>query len=340
VYITVVIPPSFVILFVLAMIFGFLDGFHNSANIVATAISSRAVRPRQILSLAALAELMGAFLFGTAVAKTIGAELVSPDAVTVPVVTAAILAAILWKLITWWPGIPSSSSHSLFGGLIGAVIIGAGISALQREGFIKIVLALLLSPILGFIGGYLIMLLTFFMTRRATPKINTFFKRGQLFTAFGLALSHGSNNAQKVMGILVLGLVSSGLSDGFVTPLWVVASAAGAMALGTMFGGQKIIKTVGEKFYKIRPVHGFASQATSAATIFSASLLGGPVSTTQVVSSSIVGVGSAERLSKVRWSVFKDIGLAWILTLPATALLAALLYLPIEYSLGLIAEAS
>jgi PiT family inorganic phosphate transporter len=334
-----VIPPSFVILFVLAMIFGFLDGFHNSANVVATAISSRAMRPRQVLSLAAVAEFLGPFLFGTAVAKTIGADLVSPEAVTVPVVTAAILAAILWKLITWWPGIPSSSSHSLFGGLIGAVIIGAGINALQRDGINKIVLALILSPILGFLGGYLIMLLTFVMTKSATPKINTFFKRGQLFTAVGLALSHGSNNAQKVMGILVLGLVSSGLSDGFVAPLWVIASAAGAMALGTMFGGQKIIKTVGGKFYKIRPVHGFTSQATSAATIFGASLLGGPVSTTQIVSSSIVGAGSAERLSKVRWGVFKDIGLAWILTLPATALLAAALYVPIERSLGLIAGA-
>jgi PiT family inorganic phosphate transporter len=341
VYITVVvIPPSFVILFLLAMAFGFLDGFHNSANVVATVISSRAMRPRQILSIAAVAEFLGPFLFGTAVAKTIGADLVSPEAVTVPVVTAAILAAILWKLITWWPGIPSSSSHSLFGGLIGAVIIGAGIYALQREGFFRIVLALLLSPILGFIGGYLIILLTFFLTRNASPKVNTFFNRGQLFTAVALALSHGSNNAQKVMGVLVLGLVSSGLSDGFVTPFWVIASAAAAMALGTLFGGQKIIKTVGEKFYKIRPVHGFTSQAASAVTIFGASILGGPVSTTQVVSSSIVGAGSAERLSKVRWGVFRDIGLAWIVTLPATALLAALLYVPIEYSLGLISGTS
>jgi PiT family inorganic phosphate transporter len=270
------------------------------------------------------------------VAKTIGSDLVDPEAVTVPVVIAAVLAAILWKLITWWPGIPSSSSHTLFGGLIGAVIISSGVSALQASGLSKIALALLLSPLLGFVGGYLVMLLTLFLTRSSTPRINSFFKRGQIFTSIGLALSHGSNNAQKVMGIIALGMVSTGLSDSFATPIWVVALAAGAMALGTLVGGQRIMKTIGAKFYKIRPVHGFAAQATSATTILGASLLGGPVSTTQVVSSSIVGVGSAERPSKVRWGVFKEIGLAWLLTIPATALIAAILYIPLEYLMGLI----
>lgn len=286
--------------------------------------------------MAAIAEFVGPFLFGVAVAKTIGVDLIDADAVTVPVVMAAILAAIAWKIITWWPGIPSSSSHSLFGGLIGAVIVASGVTALQPEGVMKIVLALLLSPIVGFVGGYLVMLVTLFLTRSSTPAINTLFKRGQLFTSVGLALSHGSNNAQKVMGIIVLGMVSTGLSDTFVTPLWVVALAAGAMALGTLFGGQRIIRTLGARFYKIRPVHGFSSQATSAATVLGASLLGGPVSTTQVVSSSIVGVGAAERPSKVRWGVFSEIGLAWLLTIPATALIAAVLYVPLEYLMDLI----
>ncbi len=328
------LPPAFLILLVLALTFGFLDGFHNSANVVATVISSRAMRPRQSLTLAAIAEFIGPFLFGVAVAKTIGSDLVDSEAVTVPVVIAAVLAAILWKLITWWPGIPSSSSHTLFGGLIGAVIIASGVSALQASGLSKIALALVLSPLLGFVGGYLVMLLTLFLTRSSTPRINVFFKRGQIFTSVGLALSHGSNNAQKVMGIIALGMVSTGLSDSFAIPIWVVALAAGAMALGTLLGGQRMIKTIGAKFYKIRPVHGFSAQATSATTILGASLLGGPVSTTQVVSSAIVGVGSAERPSKVRWGVFKEIGLAWILTIPATALIAAILYIPLEYLMG------
>ena len=330
------VPPSFIILSVLALSFGFLDGFHNSANVVATVISSRAMRPRQALLIAAAAEFIGPFLFGTAVAKTIGVDLVEPEAVTVSVVAAAVLAAIIWKLITWWPGIPASSSHSLFGGLIGAVLVSSGVGALKSEGMRTIILALLLSPILGLVGGYLLMRLTFFMTRSAAPSINSLFKRGQYFTSIGLALSHGSNNAQKVMGILVLGLVSTELIGSFETPIWIVASAAGAMALGTAIGGQKIIHTVGAKFYKIRPVHGFTAQATSATIILGASLIGGPVSTTQIVSSTIVGVGSAERLSKVRWRVFSDIGLAWVLTFPATIIMAAGLYFPIEYLMGLI----
>ena len=332
-----VITPGFLIIYILAISFGFLDGFHNSANVVATVISSRAMRPRQILTLAAIAEFIGPFLFGTAVARTIGVNLVETYAVTVPVVMSAVLAAILWKVITWWPGIPSSSSHSLFGGLIGAVIISSGVAALKPEGVLTIVIALLISPILGLIGGFSIMVLTLYVTRGATPSINQFFKRGQFFTAMSLALAHGSNNAQKVMGILILGLVGAGVTEEFVNPLWIVVSAAGAMAFGTLFGGQKIMKTVGSKFYKIRPVHGFTAQATSATIVLGASLIGGPVSTTQVVSSAIVGVGSAERLSKVRWKVFYNIGLAWVLTIPATALIAAALYLPFNSLMDLIA---
>ncbi|GMQ78511.1 MAG: inorganic phosphate transporter [Anaerolineae bacterium] len=330
------VSPAFVVLTVLALSFAFLDGFHNSANIVATVIASRAMRPRQALLVAAVAEFIGPFLFGTAVAKTIGVDLVEPAAVTVAVVSAAVLAAIFWKLITWYPGLPSSSSHSLFGGLIGAVLISSGISALRAEGMITIILALLLSPILGLIGGYLVMTLTLILTRSSKPSINLFFKRGQLFTSVALALSHGSNNAQKTMGLLVLGLISTGMLGSFSTPTWIIASSAGALALGTALGGQRIMRTLGAKFYKIRPVHGFTAQATSATIILGASLVGGPVSTTQTVSSAIVGVGSAERLSKVRWKVFYDIGLAWIFTIPATILMAVAIYFPIAYLLEII----
>jgi PiT family inorganic phosphate transporter len=325
------IPPTFVILFSLAMVFGFLDGFHNSANVVATVISSRAMRPRRALTLAALAEFIGPFLFGTAVARTIGADLVDQDAVTVPIVIAAVLSAILWRVITWWLSIPSSSSHSLFGGLIGAVIAGASIQALQPDGLRTIILSLLISPILGLVGGYLLMLVTLFVTRGASPGINLFFKRGQLLTATGLAMTYGSNNAQQVMGMISLGLVSTGLAAGLNNPTWIVASAAGALALGTFLGGTRLIQTIGAKFYKIRPVHGFTAQATTATIILTVTLLGGPVSTTQVVSSTIVGVGAAERLSKVRWQVFRDIAMAWLITLPTTALLAVILYFPMEF---------
>ena len=327
---------AFVVLYVLIITFGFLDGFHNSANVVATVISSRAMRPRQALTIAAIAEFIGPFLFGTAVAKTIGADLVESEAVTVPVVMAAVLAAIFWKLITWQLAIPSSSSHTLFGGLIGAVVVGAGFYALKADGLRTIILSLLLSPVIGLAGGYLIMVLTLIVTRNATPGINVLFKRGQWFTSTGLALTHGSNNAQKVMGMLALGLVGTGLAEEVSSPLWIVVSAAGALAAGTFFGGGKIIRTVGGKFYKIRPVHGFTSQATTTGTILFATLLGGPVSTTQIVSSSIVGVGAAERLGKVRWGVFKDIALAWIVTIPVSALLAGLIYYPVAYFVSVV----
>ena len=330
------IPPSFVILFILAMAFAFLDGYSNSANVVATVISSRAMRPRQALTLAAGAEFIGPFLFGTAVARTIAADLVDPDAVTVPMVAAAVLSAIFWRILTVWLGIPSSSSHSLFGGLIGAVVVGASAQALQSEGMRIITLSLLLSPIMGLIGGYIVMVLTLFLTRGASPSINILFKRGQLLTSTGLAMTYGSNNAQKVMGIVGLGLVSTGMADDVTNATWIIASAAGMLAFGTFLGGTRIIRTIGAKFYKIRPVHGFTAQATTASIILGATLLGGPVSTTQVVSSTIVGVGAAERLSKVRWHVFRDITTAWLVTLPATAVIAAALYFPMEFIMSLV----
>jgi PiT family inorganic phosphate transporter len=307
----------------LALIFDFLNGLHDSSNIVATMISSRAFRPPTALGVTATAHFLGPFLFGVAVAKTIGDEVVQSDAITLEVLIASLVGAIIWNLLTWFLGIPSSSSHALVGGIIGAVAIGAGFTAIKLDGLYKILLALFTSPIIGFALGFIIMRLIHFLARNASPKINTFFKRSQMLTALALAFSHGTNDAQKTMGIITLGLVIGGQLTSFYVPLWVIALSAGAIALGTAFGGWKLIKTLGSKFYRIRPVDSFASQLASATVILGASLVGGPVSTTQVVSSSIMGVGSAERLSKVRWGVAGEIVTAWVVTIPATALVSA-----------------
>jgi PiT family inorganic phosphate transporter len=328
------LPPTFLLLFVVTSISGFFDGFHGGANVVATVISSRAMSPRTILLLAGLAEFVGPFLFGVAVAETIGKDLADLQHLTMPVITAAVVAAIVWKVITWRIGVPSSSSHALFGGLVGAITIGSGAAVLHSRGVSKVAVALLLSPVLGLLLGHLAMKVVLFLSHGATPRINQFFRRGQWLTAVVLALSHSTNDAQKSMGILTLGLVATGMQETFAVPLWVVATAAGAIALGTMLGSRRLIKTIGGKFYKIRPVHGFTAQATSGAVILGAALLGGPVSTTQVVSSTIIGVGSAERVNKVRWRVLYDIALAWFLTIPATAVMAALFYHPIVWLVG------
>jgi PiT family inorganic phosphate transporter len=313
-----------------ALAFDLLNGFHDSANIVATMISSRAMSPRRALLLSAVAHLVAPFLFGVAVATTIGQEVVQPCANTMAVVLAALLAAIAWNLITWFFGIPSSSSHALIGGLVGATVVGHGLNAIRLQGLIKITTALLLSPLIGLIGGYVSMKLVLFLARGASPRINRFFKRAQTLTALALALSHGTNDAQKTMGIITMGLVGAGFLAQFRVPLWVIAASAGTVSLGTAMGGWRIIRTLGGRFYKIRPVHGFTAQVTSAAVILGAALLGGPVSTTQVVSSAILGVGSAERLSKVRWGVAGNIVAAWLLTIPASGLLAALVYMPMR----------
>jgi PiT family inorganic phosphate transporter len=239
------------------------------------------------------------------------------------VIIAALVGAIIWNLLTWFFGIPSSSSHALVGGIVGAVAIGAGFEAIKLGGLEKVLIALFASPIIGFIIGYIITKVIFFLARGATPRINKFFKNSQILTATVLAFSHGTNDAQKTMGVITLGLLINGYITKFEVPFWVIATSAGAIALGTALGGWRLIRTLGGKFYKIRPVHSFAAQTTSAIVILGASLIGGPVSTTQVVSSAIIGVGSSERLSKVRWGVAGDIVIAWLVTIPATALVAA-----------------
>ncbi len=314
-----------IIVIVLALGFDFLNGIHDSSNVVATMISSRSLSPRVALGMTAVAEFLGPFIFGVAVAETIGG-IVDADAISLQVLIAALSSAILWNLFTWYLGFPSSSSHALIGGMVGAVFIGAGWQAINLDEFKKILIALFTSPFIGFIFGFILLRIIMSLCWNSSPKVNAVFKRGQIFTALALALSHGTNDAQKTMGLISLALVISGYSSTLIVPNWVIFMCASMIALGTAMGGWRLIRTLGGKFYKIRPVDGFSSQLASATVILGASLVGGPVSTTQVVSSSIMGAGAAERVNKVRWGVAREIATAWLLTIPATALLAAGLY--------------
>ena len=318
--------PLIIAVIVLALIFDFLNGVHDSSNVVATMISSRALSPRVALGMTAIANFIGPFIFGVAVAETIGNEVIVADAINLLVILAGLASAILWNLMTWYLGFPSSSSHALIGGLVGAVVIDAGWEAILLPGLAKVLLALLLSPILGFIFGFLVLRLLFLLCWNASPSVNKYFKRGQIFTSLSLALSHGTNDAQKTMGIITLALVTGGYLVVFRVPDWVKLSCATMIALGTALGGWRLIRTLGAKFYRIRPVDGFASQLASSSVILGASLVGGPVSTTQVVSSSIMGAGAAERKNKVRWGVAQEIVMAWIFTIPVTALVGAGIY--------------
>jgi len=328
-------PPVTIILVVAALTFGYLNGFHDSSNVVATVISSRAMPPYFAMGLAGLGVFCGPFLFGVAVAETIGRDIAPPDAITPAVILSALLAAIAWNLITWWFGVPSSSSHALIGGLVGAVAGRDGFGLIQTAGLTKVLVALVVSPIAGAGLGWLMMKAIIVIARLLdlSPRINWAFKRGQTLTAATLALSHGTNDAQKTMGMIMMALISTGYMNTVQVPMWVVASSAGAMAFGMTTGGWRIIRTVGHGIYRVRLVHGFSAQATAAAVILGAALLGGPVSTTQVVSSAIMGVGSAERMGKVRWGVVENILLAWIITVPVTALLAAALVQLISQSM-------
>ena len=321
----------FIAILVIALVFDFLNGFHDSSNIVATVIYSRALHPRVALVLAAIAEFLGPFLFGVAVARTIGNELLTDQALNEQVVLAALIAAVLWNLITWYLGMPSSSSHALLGGLLGAAILYTQTVAVVRvDGLVKIVLALLLSPVAGLLMGFIVMRITLWVVRGATPRVSTAFRRLQVFTLVGLALSHGTNDAQKTMGVLTLALFLSGRIASFYVPTWVIALSASAIALGTAFGGWRLIRTLGGKIYRIRPIHGFTSQIAGASVILSSALFGGPVSTTQVLSSAIVGAGAAERINKVRWTILRDMALAWTLTIPATALASILIFFVLQ----------
>jgi PiT family inorganic phosphate transporter len=315
-----------IVVIFLGALFDFLNGIHDSSNVVATMISSRAFSPQVALGVTALAEFSGPFIFGVAVAQTIGNGIVASNLISTQVLLVALVSAILWDLLTWYLGFPSSSSHALIGGLLGAVVMAAGWGAIELPGLEKTLISLFSSPIIGFLVGFIIIRLILILSWKATPRINGFFKRSQILTGITLALSHGANDAQKTMGVITLALVTSGYLKVFAVPKWVILLCASMIALGTSIGGWRLIRTLGGKIYKIRPVDGFASQLSSAIVILGNSLFGGPVSTTQVVSSAIMGVGAGERANKVRWGVAQEIAMAWLFTIPATALFAAGLF--------------
>jgi PiT family inorganic phosphate transporter len=319
-------PPIILMIISLALLFGFLNGMHDSRNVVSTMISSRAYSPRTALGVTVLAELSGPFVFGVAVAKTIGRGIADPDAISLQVILVALLSAVIWNLFTWMLRIPSSSSHALIGGIVGAVSTRAGAQAVQADGLLKILISLFASPIMGFVLGFILLRVVLALCWKTTPRVNEFFKKSQLLTALALGLSHGSNDGQKTMGIITLALVTGGYLKSFAVPIWVVAICALALSSGTAIGGWSLIRKPGRGFYKIRPVDGFATQLTSAVIIIGASIVGGPVSATQVINTAIMGVGSAERVNKVRWGIAQEIITAWILTIPATAFLAAGIY--------------
>lgn len=312
----------------LAVVFGFLNGLNDAPNIVATIIASHAMRPRTALWLTAIANGVGPFLFGVAVATTIGRELVLEEVLTLPVIGAAVIAAVFWNIVTWRLGIPSSSSHTLVGGIVGAALAAQGWQALLLGGLVKVLAALLISPPLGFAVGYLTMKLIMNVADALSfsPRINSLLRSGQWVTATWLAASHGASDGQKTMGIIAMTLLASGAFETFQVPLWVVAVSAGVIALGTVFGSWRLIKTLGRGLYQVRPIHSFSAQLASTLVIVGAALLGGPISTTQVIGTAIMGAGSAERINQVRWGLIRRIAVSWLLTIPASGAVASILY--------------
>ncbi len=305
--------------------FTFISGLNDSGSLVATAISSRALAPRVALLVAAAAAFAGFFLFGAAVASTIGTNLVQAPAITLDALWIATVSATAWVVFAAFVGLPSSSTHALLGGLIGAVTLAHGYHFLLIDGLLKVLFVLFVAPLIGLAGGYLLMRLAVFLTRRASPRINQFFRRVQILNVIALGLSYGANDGQKGVALITMALVAAAQQSTFQVHLWVKLVGALALLLGISAGGWRTIRTLGRRIYRLRPIHAFVAQTASAAIVLTAAALGGPVSTPQVVSTSIMGVGSAERMSGVRWPVAAQIVAAWLLTIPASALVAAVL---------------
>lgn len=317
-----------ILVVVCALAFDFINGFHDTANAIATSVSTKALTPRRAIILAAVMNFVGAMTF-TGVAKTITKDIVDPFTLQngSVVILAALIAAIAWNLITWYYGIPSSSSHAIIGSIAGAAIAAAGFGALHYSGFLKIIYGLLLSPILAFAVGFVFYNVIKLLFKNSNlTKTNNGFRKVQVVTAAFQAYSHGTNDAQKAMGIITMALIANGYTDSTDIQTWVQVSCALAMGLGTSVGGWKIIKTVGGKIMKIRPVNGVSADLTGASVILGASVLGIPVSTTHVITSSILGVGASHRLKGVKWGTAKTMLITWCITLPISALLAALTY--------------
>jgi inorganic phosphate transporter, PiT family len=320
-----------VITVVAALVFDFTNGFHDTANSVATSISTRALSPRLAVLIAAIANLAGAFAT-TAVAKTVGKGIIDSGLANEKTVLAAVFGAIVWNLLTWWLGLPSSSSHALIGGLVGAALVQSGSKGVEWHGIVhKVVIPAIWAPTLAFAGAFVLLLAIYWMFQRLTPGFaNRSFRLGQLVTGTWVGFAHGANDAQKTMGVIALALYAHGNLSHFYIPTWVKLAAGLAIAAGTYSGGWRIIRTLGQRVYQMDPPGGFAAQATAGAVLFASTKYGYPLSTTHVVSGAVMGAGATRRLSAVRWGVAGNIVIAWILTIPASAAVAALFYFPVR----------
>jgi len=319
-----------VLLIVVALAFDFMNGFHDAANSIATVVSTRVLTPRVAVAWAAFFNFVAAFGFGVAVATTVGKGIVQPEAVDNAVIFAGLVAAFLWDLITWHYGLPSSSSHALIAGLAGAGVAKGGVAVLVPAGLVKVIVFIVVSPLVGFVLGAALMVLTVRVVHRASPAtIDRSFRRLQLLSAAGYSLGHGTNDAQKTMGIIAVLLFSAGyLGDTFYVPFWVVLICHAAIALGTMFGGWRIVRTMGMRLTALQPIGGFCAETAGAIALLGSAKFGIPVSTTHTITGAIIGVGSTRRLSAVRWGVARNVVWAWVLTIPCTAAISALIYLP------------
>ncbi|RGE46836.1 inorganic phosphate transporter [Comamonas testosteroni] len=318
-----------ILLVAMALLFDFMNGFHDAANSIATVVSTGVLKPTQAVAFAAFFNVVAVFVFHLSVAATVGKGIVQPGIVDTHVVFGALAGAIVWNVITWIYGIPSSSSHALIGGIVGSVIAKAGAGALIASGIWKTVAFIFVSPVLGFLLGSLMMVLVAWIFRRTSPnRVDKWFRRLQLVSAGAYSLGHGGNDAQKTIGIIWLLLIATGYANAgdAEPPLWTIVSCYLAIGMGTMFGGWRIVKTMGQKITKLKPVGGFCAESGGALTLFFATFLGVPVSTTHTITGAIVGVGSTQRASAVRWGVAGNIVWAWILTIPASAFVASIAY--------------
>lgn len=317
-----------IVVVALALIFDIINGFHDAANSIATIVSTKVLTPAQAVVWAAFFNFIAYLIFGLHVANTIGKGIVHADAITLQVVMSGLIAAIIWNLITWWFGIPSSSSHTLMGGFVGAAIAHAGFASVFYSEIMKIIAFIVLAPVIGMVVAMIISILLLNLFQKASNRTaDKVFRKLQLISAAAYSIGHGANDAQKVMGIIFVALVAAGnLSSTDQIPFWVVISCQSAMAIGTLIGGWKIVKTMGTKITHLKPFQGFSAETAGALTLFSTSLLGIPVSTTHTITGAIIGAGATKRISAVRWGVTTNIIIAWIITIPVTSLLAALIY--------------
>jgi inorganic phosphate transporter, PiT family len=321
-----------VLVVAIALAFDFTNGFHDTANYIATWVGTRALSPRPAVLVSAAANLAGAFVT-TAVATTVGKGLINTNLVNQQTLLAALFGAIAWNLFTWRAGLPSSSTHALVGGLIGAALVQSGTSGVQWSGlWHKVIVPGALSPVIGFAGAFALLILIYWLLHRLSPgHANRGFRTGQLFSGTFVAFTHGANDAQKTMGVIALALYTHGSISTFYIPDWVKIAAGLTIAAGTYFGGWRIVRTLGQRIYKMQPEHGFAAQIAAGTTLYTGTRLGFPISTTHVVSGSVMGAGATRRLSAVRWGIAGNIVFAWLLTLPAAALVAAALYYPVNW---------